>query len=67
MEKSLKDKTVSSLIWKFIEKFGAQLMQFVVSIVLARILMPEDYGIIAITTVFLAIANVFVDSGFSSI
>lgn len=67
MERSLKDKTVSSLIWKFIEKFGAQLMQFVVSIVLARLLMPEDYGIIAITTVFLAIANVFVDSGFSSI
>ena len=67
MERSLKDKTVSSLIWKFIEKFGAQLMQFVVSIVLARLLIPEDYGIIAITTVFLAIANVFVDSGFSSI
>lgn len=67
MDRSLKDKTVSSLIWKFIEKFGAQLMQFVVSIVLARMLMPEDYGIIAITTVFLAIANVFVDSGFSSI
>lgn len=67
MGATLKDKTISSLIWKFIEKFGAQLMQFVVSIVLARMLMPEDYGIIAITTIFLAIANVFVDSGFSSI
>lgn len=67
MGATLKEKAVTSLIWKFIEKFGAQLMQFVVSIVLARMLMPEDYGIIAITTVFLAIANVFIDSGFSSI
>lgn len=53
----------SNMIWRFLERTGAQLVQFVVAIVLARILMPEDYGIIALVTVFISILNVFVDSG----
>lgn len=53
----------SNFIWRFAERSGAQLVTFVVSIVLARILMPEDYGTIALVTVFTAIMQVFVDSG----
>lgn len=53
----------SNFIWRFAERCGAQLVSFIVSIVLARILAPEDYGMIALVTVFTAILQVFVDSG----
>lgn len=56
-------KTVSNFIWRFAERSGAQLVTFIVSIVLARILAPEDYGQIALITVFTTIMQVFVDSG----
>ena len=58
-----KQKVFSNLIWRFAERSGAQLVSFIVSIVLARILMPEDYGTIALVTVFITIMQVFVDSG----
>ena len=54
---------ISNLVWRFAERRGAQLVSFIVSIVLARILAPEDYGTIALVTVFTAILQVFVDSG----
>lgn len=50
-------------MWRFLERFGAQGVTFVVSIILARLLDPEVYGIVAIVTVFTAILNVFIDSG----
>lgn len=56
----------SNFIWRFAERSGAQLVTFVVSIVLARILSPEDYGTISLVTVFTAIMQVFVDSGLST-
>lgn len=56
----------SNFIWRFAERCGAQLVTFIVSIVLARILMPEDYGTVALVTVFTAIMQVFVDSGLST-
>ncbi len=56
-------KIFSNLIWRFLERSGAQLVSFIVSLVLARILMPEDYGTIALITVFTTILQVFVDSG----
>ncbi len=56
-------KIFSNLIWRFLERSGAQLVSFIVSLVLARILLPEDYGIIALITVFTALLQVFVDSG----
>lgn len=56
----------SNFIWRFAERCGAQLVTFIVSIVLARILMPEDYGTVAFVTVFTAIMQVFVDSGLST-
>lgn len=54
---------ITNFIWRFAERSGAQLVTFVVSIVLARLLMPEDYGTIALVTVFTTIMQVFVDSG----
>lgn len=60
---NLKSKTLSSLAWKFAERCGAQGIQFVVSIILARLLTPADYGLIGLITVFLAIAMVFAQSG----
>ena len=58
-----KQKVFSNLIWRFAERIGAQLVGFIVSIVLARILSPNDYGTIALVTVFTNIMQVFVDSG----
>lgn len=58
-----KEKVLSNFVWRFAERCGAQLVTFIVSIVLARILAPEDYGQIALITVFTTIMQVFVDSG----
>ena len=57
---------ISSLLWKLIERAGTQGIQFIVQIVLARLLLPEDYGMIALVTIFITIANVFVQSGFNT-
>jgi len=63
---TLKDKTKKGLIWSSIERFATQGIQFIFGIILARLLAPSDYGIIAMPIVFLAIAQCFIDSGFSS-
>ena len=56
-------KVVSNFIWRFAERIGAQGFRFLVELVLARQLMPDDYGLIALVTVLITILNVFVDSG----
>lgn len=61
---SLKNKTKKGLAWSFIEQFATQGIQFLFGIILARLLSPNDYGIIAMPLVFLAIAQCFIDSGF---
>ena len=63
---SLKSSVIASLIWKFLERIGTQGVQFIVAIVLARLLTPEDFGLIALVTVFIALANVFVQSGLNT-
>lgn len=57
---------IKNIIWKFSERIAAQLVTFAVSIILARLLSPEDYGIVSIVTIFIAIANVFVSDGFGT-
>lgn len=57
------NNVLKNFIWRFAERCGAQLVTFIVSIVLARILAPENYGKIALITVFTTILQVFVDSG----
>lgn len=63
---SLKGKILSGLFWKVLENGGVQIVQFVISLILARLLGPERYGTIAILLVFIAIANVFIQSGFQT-
>jgi len=63
---SLKNKTISALIWSTADRFGGQGVQFVISIVLARLLLPEQFGLIGMLTIFFAVAQSFMDSGFGS-
>lgn len=64
--KITKNKVVSSMIWKFLERCGFQFVQFFLSIILARLLTPSDYGVIALILVFTQISNVFISSGFGT-
>lgn len=57
------EKVINNLFWRLLERFGAQGVTFIVSIILARILEPSVYGTVALVTVFTAILQVFVDSG----
>ncbi len=57
---------LKSLAWKFMERGGVQIVQFIIGIILARILTPFDYGAVALITIFISIASVFVQSGLSS-
>ena len=61
----LRDKTVSGMLWSFSDSIATQVVQFVVGLVLARILSPEEFGLIGMITVFIAITQSFTDSGFS--
>ncbi|ULT56202.1 lipopolysaccharide biosynthesis protein [Neobacillus drentensis] len=62
-EKNLKNKVVSGLFWTFGEKMMTQGVSFALSIILARLLMPNEYGVIALILVFINLANVFVSTG----
>ncbi|MDD3251307.1 MAG: lipopolysaccharide biosynthesis protein [Lachnospiraceae bacterium] len=62
----MKQKVVKGLFWKLMENGGAQGIQFVIAIILARLLSPAEYGVVGIIMIFIAIANVFVQSGFST-
>ena len=62
-EGNLKTSVLSSLFWKSLERGGVSGVQFIVQIILARLLLPEDYGIIALIVVFIAISQTFVQSG----
>ena len=66
MNNKLKNQIFSGLIWKFGERFLAQGVSFVISVILSRLLTPNDYGIVAMILIFINIANVFVTSGFST-
>ena len=61
-----KTKVFSSLLWKLLERVGAQGIQFIVMIVLARLLLPEEFGLIVLVTIFITTAGVFVHGGFTT-
>lgn len=65
-EASLKDKTVKGMGWSAVENVTRMGVTFMVSIILARLLSPEEYGLIGILTIFIAIFNAIVDSGFTN-
>jgi len=66
MSDNLKAKATRGLFWSSVDRFSSQGISFVFSIFLARILDISDYGIVAMIVVFMAVAQAFVDSGFSS-
>ncbi len=66
MSVSLKKKVISGVLWRFAEQFGTQIITFVVSVVLARILGPEEFGTVALLTIFLALSSCLVNSGFGT-
>jgi teichuronic acid exporter len=66
MESTLINKTIKTVAWSAIERFSVQFFQFFISIILARLVAPSEYGLIAMLTIFIAIAQSFVDSGFSN-
>ncbi len=63
-EKSLKKKAVTGLFWSFSDSMTTQLVQFIAGLVLARILSPSEFGLVGMITVFLAVSQSLVDSGF---
>ena len=65
-EQSLKDKTIRGVGWSAIDNVAQFTVSFAVSIVLARLLSPDDYGLIGIIAIFTAVCNSLIDSGFSS-
>lgn len=66
MAESLKHKTVKGVGWSFVDNIANQGITFLVGLVLARILTPAEYGVMAMVTIFIAISNSIVDSGFSN-
>lgn len=60
---TIKSEVASGLVWKFGERILSQGVSFVLSLVLARLLMPEEYGTVALVMVFINLANVFITSG----
>ena len=65
-EESLKKKTVNGVMWSAIDRFSTQGIQFIFSILIARLLMPSDYGVIAMLGIFLSVSQAFIDSGFGT-
>ena len=65
-EAKLKQKVANGLLWKLLENGGAQGIQFVIAVVLARLLSPAEYGVVGIIMIFITIANVIVQNGFST-
>ena len=66
ISESSRRKVLSGMAWKFSERISGQVVSFILQIVLARLLLPEQYGMIAMVNVFIVLANVFVVNGFSS-
>jgi teichuronic acid exporter len=63
---TLKDKAIKGIFWSLVERFGNQGIQFAIGLILARLLLPEDYGLVGMILVFISFAQVFVEGGFPS-
>lgn len=65
MPDSLKQKAAKGVLWSTVERFSVQGVQFLIMIVMARLLTPHDYGLIGMLAIFIAVAQSLIDSGFS--
>ena len=66
MNESLKAKTLKGVVWSSVERFSVAGLNFIFGLILARILAPSDYGVIAMLAIFMSLAQTFIDSGFSN-
>lgn len=66
MENSLKQQTAKGVFWSFFERFSVQGVSFIITIIMARLLTPDDYGVVGMLAVFMSLSQVFIDGGFSS-
>ena len=66
MAKSLKQKAASGMIWTALQRYSTMFIQFISGIILARLLTPHDYGCIGMLSIFMVIAEAFIDGGFGS-
>lgn len=66
MAENLKTKTVKGVWWSFLEKYSTQGVSFIVTLVMARILTPELYGLIGMTALYMSLGQVFIDGGFAN-
>lgn len=66
LEKNIKKVAGKNVLWSGIERFSVQGIQFALSIIIARLIGSEQYGLIALLSIFLALAQTFIDSGFSN-
>lgn len=65
MAESVRKQLAHGVLWNFIEKILMEGVQFVIGIILARLLLPSDFGLIGMLAIFIAISNVFIDGGFA--
>lgn len=63
---SLRKQAANGVMWSAIERFSVQGIQYLVGIIIARILLPEDYGLIVMLNIFMAISQTFIDGGFGN-
>jgi teichuronic acid exporter len=63
---SIKEKTISGIVWNFIDNFSNLGLNFIIGIILARLLSPKEFGLIGMVTIFIAISMTFVNSGFTN-
>ena len=63
---SLKKQAIAGMVWTFAQQFSTQIIQFVISVLLARLLFPSEFGIIGMIAVFLGVGNVLINSGLAS-
>lgn len=66
MAQTLKKTTIWALAWNLVDKLGQQVLQFAVAVVVANLLFPEDYAVVAMLTIFTAVGNIIVESGFGA-
>jgi O-antigen/teichoic acid export membrane protein len=63
---TVKQKAITGMFWSFVDSLANQGIQFITGIVLARILSPREFGLIGMLSIFIAISQTFIDSGFSN-
>ena len=66
MEDELKQKATHGVFWSAVERYSLQVVQFLLQLIIARILTPHDYGLIGMLAIFMGISQVFIDGGFSN-